>query len=148
MHFWTKRTTSRDDLEKIAEVELDEIKRRRRVYLKDREQVAVAGRTAIIIDDGIATGATIRAAIKGTRRRNPARLVLAVPVAPQATLDRLRLDVDDIVCLETAEYFSSISAHYIDFKQVGDDEVVRMLEEADRLISEAGTNGAHHADCD
>jgi putative phosphoribosyl transferase len=137
---------SRDDLEKMAEVQLEEIRRRRAIYLKDRAQVPVADRTAIIVDDGIATGATIRAAIKGTRQRNPAKLVLAVPVAPRATIERLRPEVGDIVCVETPEFFYAIGAHYIDFTQVSDDEVVRMLEEADHLISrEAGAQDANQA---
>jgi putative phosphoribosyl transferase len=124
---------SHDEIRKIADAQLDEIRRRHGIYLKGRAQVPVEGRTAIIVDDGIATGATTRAALKGVRRRRPAKLVLAVPVAPADTLAKLRPDVDDIICVETPDFFYAIGAHYVDFTQVSDSEVVRMLEQADRM---------------
>jgi putative phosphoribosyl transferase len=124
---------SHDQIRKLADAQLDEIRRRRGIYLKGRAQVPVEGRTAIIVDDGIATGATTRAALKGVRRRRPAKLVLAVPVAPADTLAKLRPDVDDIICVETPDFFYAIGAHYVDFTQVSDSEVVRMLEQADRM---------------
>jgi putative phosphoribosyl transferase len=127
---------SRKELDRLAGVQLEEIKRRRKIYLEDRAQVPIEGRTAIIVDDGIATGATVRAALKAVRRLKPAKLVLAVPVAPADTLDALRGDVDEIICLETPEFFYAIGAHYIDFGQVPDAEVVRLLAEADRVLSE------------
>lgn len=127
---------SRKELDRLADVQLQEIKRRREIYLKDRAQVPVEGRTAIIVDDGIATGATVRAALKAVRRRKPAKLVLAVPVAPADTLDAIRGDVDEVICIETPEFFYAIGAHYIDFGQVPDEEVVRLLAEADRAFSE------------
>jgi putative phosphoribosyl transferase len=133
---------NRKELDRLAEVQLQEIKRRRGIYLKDRAQVPVAGHTAIIVDDGIATGATVRAALKAVRRRKPAKLVLAVPVAPADTLEAIRGDVDEIICLETPRFFYAIGAHYIDFGQVSDEEVVRLLREADRFPlkgREAGT---------
>ncbi|MDH3667528.1 MAG: phosphoribosyltransferase family protein [Paracoccaceae bacterium] len=126
---------SRKELDGLADVQLKEIKRRRQIYLKGRVQVPVEGRTAILVDDGIATGATTRAALKAVRRRNPAKLVLAVPVAPADTLDALRDDVDEIVCLVTPHFFYAIGAHYVDFNQVPDEEVVRLLEDADRALS-------------
>ena len=119
---------SRKELDRLAGVQLEEIKR--------RAQIPVEGRTAIIVDDGIATGATVRASLRAVRRRKPAKLVLAVPVAPADTLDALRGDVDEIICLETPEFFYAIGAHYIDFGQVPDEEVVRLLAEADRVLSE------------
>jgi putative phosphoribosyl transferase len=124
---------SRDDIQRMADAQLEEIRRRRGVYLKGRAQLPLAGRTAIVVDDGIATGATTRAALLGVRRRGPAKLVLAVPVAPEDTLERLRGDVDALVCLETPSFFYAIGAHYADFTQVSDGEVVRMLDEAARL---------------
>ena len=123
---------SRKDLEEMAEVQLEEIRRRRAVYLRGRQQAPVRGRTAIIVDDGIATGATVRAAIRGVRQKSPAKLVLAVPVAPVDTIERLRAEVDEIVCPETPEFFYAIGAHYVDFRQLEDAEVVRMLDEASR----------------
>jgi putative phosphoribosyl transferase len=127
----------REDLDRIAASELEEIRRRRLTYLKDRAQVPVAGRTAIIVDDGIATGATVRAAIRGTRQRGPTRLVVAVPVAAPDTIDSIAADgdVDDVVCPLTPDFFYAIGAHYDDFRQLGDDEVVRLIAEADRLAA-------------
>ncbi|HLN11322.1 MAG TPA: phosphoribosyltransferase family protein [Xanthobacteraceae bacterium] len=112
--------------------ELKEIERRRRSYLGDRAPVEVAGRAAIVIDDGIATGATTRAALRATRARHPATLVLAVPVAPIDTLAGLRREVDAIVCLESPEDFDAIGMFYDDFRQVTDQEVTRSLKRAAR----------------
>lgn len=115
------------DLERGKARELAEIDRRRAYYLKGRERVPVAGRTAIVVDDGIATGATTRAALKALRRANPDKLVLAVPVAPPDTLAKLRGEVDEVVCLETPEPFYAIGLYYYDFTQVSDEEVVALL---------------------
>ncbi len=81
-----------------------------------------------MVDDGIATGATIRAALRGVRRHQPAHLVLAVPVAPSDTVAELRTEVDEIVCLDTPYPFGAIGAFYHDFHQVGDDEVRALLD--------------------
>jgi putative phosphoribosyl transferase len=121
---------NREKIDELAAVQLEEIKRRRAIYLKGRTHVPVAGRTAIVVDDGIATGATVRAALRGVRRRTPAKLVLAVPVAPQDTIDDLRNEVDEVICLEVPEFFYAIGVHYADFTQVSDQEVVDMLDEA------------------
>jgi putative phosphoribosyl transferase len=115
------------DFETICKRELAEIERRRRHYLGGRAAVEVQGRTAIVIDDGIATGATTRAALRATRARNPARLVLAVPVAAADTLKELGAEVDDIVCLESPEDFDAIGLFYDDFRQVTDREVIAIL---------------------
>ena len=111
----------------VCERERREIGRRRRRYLGNRPAVEVAGRPAIVIDDGIATGATMRAALLAVRARKPQKVVLAVPVAPTSTLDALRADADEIVCLEDHEPFGAIGMFYRDFTQVTDDEVVRLL---------------------
>lgn len=121
---------SSDELNAARDRELAEIERRRGLYLAGRAPVAVEGCTAIIVDDGIATGATVRASLKAVRRRQPAKLVLAVPVAPGDTIEDLRPDVDEIICLQTPEPFFSIGGYYRDFAQVGDDEVVGLLTEA------------------
>ena len=110
--------------------EVEEIERRRRLYLTGRERVEVRDRTVVVVDDGIATGATIRAALRGIRRRDPAHLVLAVPVAPPDTIASLRHEVDEIVCLETPEPFGAIGYFYRDFRQVSDDEVRELLDRA------------------
>jgi putative phosphoribosyl transferase len=117
-------------LQKLAQEELGEIERRRKVYLRGRTSMSVAGRSAIVVDDGIATGASVRAALTAVRRRSPKRLVLAVPVAPTETLVALRPLVDDLLCLATPEPFDAIGAHYRDFHQLTDREVVEMLNQA------------------
>lgn len=110
--------------------QLEEIERRRRAYLGDRPRPPVAGSTAIVIDDGIATGATVRAALLGVRRNGPKRLVLAVPVAPAGAIERLRDDADEVVCLNTPEDFFAISQFYADFHQLSDAEVTALLRRA------------------
>ncbi|HKM62870.1 MAG TPA: phosphoribosyltransferase [Acidisphaera sp.] len=108
---------------------LQEIERRRRAYLGDRPALDIAGRTAIVVDDGVATGATTRAALRATRHRRPARLVLAVPVAPADTLARLERDVDLAVCLDTPAEFWGVGQFYRDFAQVSDREVAELLQQ-------------------
>jgi putative phosphoribosyl transferase len=120
----------RDYIEAQALKELKEIERRRKVYLRGRAPLPLAGTTAIVVDDGIATGTTVRAALKALRRRNPARLVLAVPVAPHDTVQALRAEVDDVVCLAEPEPFYAIGLHYDDFHQVADEEVLAALDAA------------------
>ena len=117
-------------IEAKAQHELEEIERRRRVYLRGRVPLPVQGTTVIVVDDGIATGTTVRAALKALRRRHPARLVLAVPVAPSDTLAALRTEVDDLVCLAEPYPVHAIGLHYGDFHQVGDDEVLAALAAA------------------
>lgn len=112
----------------VCDRELAEIERRRRHYLGNRRPADVAGRTAIVIDDGIATGATTRAALRAIRMRNPKRLVLAVPVAPADSIAALRSDADEVVCLEDHEFFGAIGFYYADFSQVADEEVIEILK--------------------
>jgi putative phosphoribosyl transferase len=88
------------------------------------------GRTVIVVDDGIATGGTMKAALRGARRNHPARLVLAVPVAPPDTLRTLEGECDEIVCLAMPEYFGAVGAFYSDFRQTGDEEVTDLLARA------------------
>lgn len=107
--------------------QLAEIERRRQLYLADRPRAGLAGRTAIITDDGIATGATMQAALHAIRRTQPKYLVLAVPVAPPDTIERLRREVDEVVCLLRPAAFGAISLFYADFHQITDDEIVGML---------------------
>lgn len=119
--------------ERVAELKaaaLQELERRRSVYGKDREPVEVRGRTAIVVDDGLATGATMRAALRATRRRKPARVVLAVPVAPPDTLERMRGEADETVCLHVAPEFFGVGQFYRDFNQLDDAEVITLLDKA------------------
>ena len=110
-----------------CEEELAEIERRRRLYLGGRPRVDVVGRTAIVVDDGIATGATTRAALRATRMRQPKWLILAVPVAPTETGAAMREDADEFICLEEHEYFGAIGLYYADFRQIEDQEVIELL---------------------
>jgi putative phosphoribosyl transferase len=112
--------------------QLEEIERRRNVYLAGRTRAPIEGRTAIVVDDGIATGATMEAALDAVRRAKPKRLVLAVPVAPPDTIERLRPHADDVVCLATPRLFGAIGAFYADFRQLDDQQVIDLLERASR----------------
>jgi len=117
-------------VEQQAARQVEEIERRRRLYLGGRERAVVEGKTALVVDDGIATGATMRAALRAVRRRKPGHLVLAVPVAPPETVASLRREVDEVVCLATPDDFYAIGQFYVDFEQVDDDEVRELLERA------------------
>jgi predicted phosphoribosyltransferase len=112
----------------VCDGELAEIERRRQRYLGGRERVNVTGRTTIVIDDGIATGATMRAALRATRMRNPTKLVLAVPVAPSESIAEMREEADEVICLEDHEFFGAIGYYYGDFRQISDEEVIEILE--------------------
>lgn len=118
----------RDYIDAAVSAASEEIARRRRVYIGDRPPVELAGRSAIVVDDGIATGATMLAALRATRRRNPARLVLAVPVAPRSTLRRLRREVDEVAVLESPAEFFSVGQFYRAFPQLADAEVTELLD--------------------
>ena len=117
------------EFERICERELAEIERRRKLYLRNRPRADVKGRTVIVVDDGIATGATTRAALRAIRKKGPQKLVLAVPVAPTSTVHELSGEADEIVCLQQHEPFYAIGLYYADFHQVGDQEVVGILSE-------------------
>ena len=121
---------SDDYMKQETERQLAEIERRRGLYLGDRVRPPLEGRTVIVVDDGIATGATMRAALKGVRLNKPEHLVLAVPVAPPDTIERLRSEVDDIVCLSAPEAFLAIGQFYTAFDQLTDAEVVGLLARA------------------
>ena len=107
--------------------ELKEIERRRALYLRGRAPVPLAGKSVVLVDDGIATGTTVRAALKALQNCKAARLVLAVPVAPADTVAQLLAEVDDSVCLSQPEFFHAVCAHYRDFHQIEDDEVIALL---------------------
>jgi len=116
------------EFQAVCDSELAEIERRRQLYLGGRERSDVGGKTAIVIDDGVATGATTRAALRAVRMRNPKKLILAVPVAPTDSLAALRGDADEVICLEDHEPFEAIGAYYADFSQVADKTVIKLLK--------------------
>jgi predicted phosphoribosyltransferase len=110
--------------------QLEEIERRRKLYRDDRPGLDLEGRTVIVVDDGIATGGTVKAVLKALSRAGAAHLVLAVPVAPQDTLDEMWAQVDEVVCLAGPEPFYAVGAHYANFSQTSDTEVVELLRAA------------------
>jgi predicted phosphoribosyltransferase len=112
----------------VCDHELAEIDRRRQLYLGGRPRAAIKDRTVIVVDDGVATGATTRAALRATRERGPKKLVLAIPVAPTDSLDELRGDADDVVCLEQYDIFEAIGSYYRNFRQTTDEEVIAILK--------------------
>jgi len=116
-------------IEQARAHELQEIERRRRVYFQGLERTDPKGRTAIVVDDGLATGATARAAVKALKLQGAAKVILAVPVAPDDTLQLLRAEADEVVCLRSERWFLGVGAFYDNFRQVSDEEVVAMLRQ-------------------
>ncbi|ACA60711.1 phosphoribosyltransferase [Candidatus Desulforudis audaxviator] len=117
-----------DDLEGQVQQEIKEIERRMTLYRGSRVPPELAGRTVILIDDGIATGYTVLAALRSLRRAGPRRIILAVPVAPPETLERLKPEVDRIVCLEAPDDFYAVGQFYLHFDQNSDQEVIDLLQ--------------------
>lgn len=108
--------------------QLETIRQRRAQYTPLRPHIDPAGRTVIVIDDGLATGATMIAALHGLRQQQPAKLVCAVPVAPPDTLVNVRELADEVVCLQAPEFFQAVGQFYRDFPQVEDEEVIALLK--------------------
>lgn len=125
-------------VEREMAAQLEEVRRRQAIYRRGQAAVPIAGRTVIVVDDGIATGATVRAGLIGLRTAS-SHVVLAVPVAPPEATQRLGGEVDELICLETPAAFMAVGAFYLDFRQVTDEEVVALLEEAARR--DKGTEG-------
>lgn len=119
-----------EDIERLSKPELETIAKRRALYLKGRRSADLAGRSAIVVDDGIATGATMRAALRAVRRQKPGRIVLAVPVAAADSLALLRGEVDEVICPVVPAWFGAVGAFYDRFDQTSDDEVIRLMAEA------------------
>ena len=117
-------------LEHATERERAEAKRRRKVYLGDRPPPLVKGKIAIVVDDGIATGLTMRVAIHDIKERQPAKVIVAVPVAPSDTAEQIAREVDKFVALVIipSEYFGAVGAYYENFEQVSDEEVVALVQ--------------------
>jgi len=119
-----------EELDAAVARESTEIARRERAYRDARPPPELSGKTVIVVDDGLATGATMRAAAIALRRHNPAKLVVAVPVAAPRTCASLAQEVDRVVCAFTPEPFHSVGLYYENFDQIGDDEVRRLLAQA------------------
>jgi putative phosphoribosyl transferase len=120
-----------ETIEKVAAREREELARRERLYRGERSGQSVEGKTVILIDDGVATGSTMRAAIKALREQKPAELVVAVPVAPPETVEALRKEADNVVCTRTPEPFLALGAWYASFPQTPDAEIQDLLARAE-----------------
>ncbi|HXZ13552.1 MAG TPA: phosphoribosyltransferase [Candidatus Sulfotelmatobacter sp.] len=118
---------TREQIEIATQVARRELERRERAYRGNRPPLEIAGRTVLLVDDGIATGSSLRAAIEAVRQRQPAKLVVAAPVAPESIRNRLRRYVDDLVCVETPQDFFAIGQFYLDFSPTTDEEVTELL---------------------
>jgi len=122
-------------VDEVTERELAELRRREVAYRGDRPLAEIVGRTVILIDDGLATGSSMRAAAAAVRKQAPRRVVVAVPVAPTETCDALRREVDELVCLETPEPFFAVGMWYADFSETSDAEVRELLERSWRVTA-------------
>ncbi|RLG61007.1 phosphoribosyltransferase [Candidatus Geothermarchaeota archaeon] len=116
-------------IEAEKERQMREVKRRMLRYRGSESLPEVKDKVVILVDDGIATGATMRAAIASVRKMGAKKIVVAVPVGPPETIKRLRKEADEVICLETPEPFFAIGQFYLDFEQVSDEEVIRFLKE-------------------
>jgi predicted phosphoribosyltransferase len=125
----------REVLERVIAREVEELERREDAYRGSREPPDLEGKTVILIDDGLATGSTMRAAALAVRRYNPARIVVAVPVASEQTCDQFRDVVDEVVCDITPSPFHAVGLWYGDFSQTTDDEVRELLHQASAPVS-------------
>jgi putative phosphoribosyl transferase len=117
-------------LDQISRREQQELERREIQYRGGRPPIDVTGRTAILVDDGLATGSTMRAAVQAVRGRGAGRVVVAVPVAPQETCEMLGREADEVICLEMPEPFHAVGLWYVDFLPVADDEIADLLQRA------------------
>ena len=116
-------------IERVTQQEHSELESRERLYRGTRPAPDLSGRVVILVDDGLATGSTMRAAIAAVRSQRPTSVIVAVPVAPAETCEQLLAEVDDVVCLRTPEPFHAVGLWYQDFSQTSDDEVRSLLEE-------------------
>jgi len=122
-------------IESEKDRQLQEIERRRKLYRDDRPPPQIRDRTVVLVDDGIATGGTVRAVLRALARDGARRRIVAVPVAPHESLEELSADAEQIVCLATPEPFFSVGAHYRDFSQIPDMEVMHFMNEAQQFCA-------------
>jgi putative phosphoribosyl transferase len=123
------------DIQRVVATERRELERRARQYRGDRPLPDIASRTVILVDDGLATGSSMRVAVAALRQEHPSRIVVAVPIAPPETCDALRREADDVVCAVTPEPFYAVGMWYEDFRQTTDEEVHDLIERARRELA-------------
>jgi putative phosphoribosyl transferase len=131
---------SEEAIEAETRKEQQEVQRRERLYRGDRPPLDVSNRTVVLVDDGIATGSTIKAAIAALKKQKAGRIVVAVPVAPASTIEELKREVDEVICVSTPEFFYAISLWYEEFPQTSDEEVSELLKQAE-MKKEAAVAG-------
>jgi predicted phosphoribosyltransferase len=132
-------------IDAVAQLEQAELQRREALYRVNRPAPQVEGKTVILIDDGLATGSTMRAAAEALRRQNPAKLIVAVPVAAAETCEAFRDLVDEVICAATPEPFHAVGVWYGDFSQTSDDEVRDLLARANREHAADRSDAPSHA---
>jgi putative phosphoribosyl transferase len=140
-HVMTMINPSQEYIDAEEQRQLEIIRQRRKLYRGNRPPVALEGRSVIVVDDGIATGGTMKIALTALSGSGAGKLVLAVPVAPRETIEQFADDADEVVCLLTPESFRAVSLYYADFRQTTDDEVVELLDTATRQFGQ-GDDGA------
>jgi len=121
---------SEEELDALVKLERPELERRASAYRGRRKALSVTDKTAVLVDDGAATGTTMRVAIRAMRRRSPRAVIVALPVAPSETVQELRLEADEVMCLSEPAQFRALSLHYRDFHQLTDEEVTQTLHAA------------------
>jgi len=127
------------EIDRVVQAETAEMQRREKLYRGGRPSLELTGRTVVLVDDGLATGGTARAAIRAIRKGRPATVVLAVPVAPPDTAARLAAEVDELICLATPPDFHAVGRWYVNFAQTSDAEVIELLRRArEHLAAPAG----------
>ena len=125
-----------ETIARVAEVEGAELERRERLYRGERGPLEIKGRTVILVDDGLATGSTMRAAARAVRAQEPERLVVAVPVAAKDACARVRAEADEVVCVQTPEPFAAIGLWYEDFAPTSDEEVRELLARSEVALTQ------------
>lgn len=124
-----RQAISREYLDQKISSIREDLRKKYKLFMGDHKPADLSGKTVIIVDDGIATGNTILSSIKMLKRKNPKRIVVAVPVAPPDTVAKIRKEVDDVICPYTPDEFFGVGYHYHDFSEVTDEDVIRILKD-------------------